>query len=420
MTFTYPETLKLSETEYAQQQADHKHLHQNPELSNQEYETAAYLERQFEAMPLAEGVERTVHRVGETGLAVVLKNGDGPVVGYRADTDGLPIKEESNSPYPSVATTLVNGAETPLMHACGHDTHMAVALGAARIFARSADEWSGTIVFVLQPAEEVGDGARSMVDAGLWDVAPKPQVMFGQHVFPLPRGHFVVSAGEFLAASDSLDVTVYGRGGHGSQPETTIDPIVLAAAMVTRLQTVVAREVSPLDSAVVTVGMFHAGSKNNIIPDKAQFTLNIRTFNSTTRERVLEAIERIIRGEATVAGAPDPLIEQQPSFPATINDAAETARVQSLLTQVFGPERVVTDDTLRFMGSEDFSLLATAIDVPYVFWGFGGVEMSLFESGEAPGNHSPFFAPDPEVTLEAGTEAAVAVVLDALGRFEAA
>lgn len=415
MTFTLPPALRLSDAQVADQISEYKYLHQNPELSHKEYKTADYLQEQLNSLALGAGVERAVHRVGETGVVLVLTHGEGPVVGYRADTDGLPIKEASGRDYASVATTDVEGSTVPLMHGCGHDTHMAVALAAARLFAANPEHWSGTLVFVFQPAEEVGTGAQTMLDDGLWNIAPRPQVMFAQHVFPLEVGTFLVSAGEFLAASDSLDVTVYGRGGHGSQPETTIDPIVLGAAMITRLQTIVAREVAPLESAVVTVGMFQGGTKNNIIPDSARFTLNIRTFTEGTRRRVLDAVDRILKGEAYAAGAPEPLVEAQPSFPATVNDAQTTARVQSVLVDVFGEEHVATDDTARLMGSEDFSLLATSLGVPYTFWGFGGYDLAQFKNPEEiPGNHSPFFAPDPEITLEAGTHAAVAVLLDAL------
>lgn len=415
MTFTLPPALRLSDAQVADQISEYKYLHQNPELSHKEYKTADYLQEQLNSLALGAGVERAVHRVGQTGVVLVLTHGEGPVVGYRADTDGLPIKEASGRDYASVATTDVEGSTVPLMHGCGHDTHMAVALAAARLFAANPEHWSGTLVFVFQPAEEVGTGAQTMLDDGLWNIAPRPQVMFAQHVFPLEVGTFLVSAGEFLAASDSLDVTVYGRGGHGSQPETTIDPIVLGAAMITRLQTIVAREVAPLESAVVTVGMFQGGTKNNIIPDSARFTLNIRTFTEGTRRRVLDAVDRILKGEAYAAGAPEPLVEAQPSFPATVNDAQTTARVQSVLVDVFGEEHVATDDTARLMGSEDFSLLATSLGVPYTFWGFGGYDLAQFKnSEEIPGNHSPFFAPDPEITLEAGTHAAVAVLLDAL------
>lgn len=415
MTFTLPPALRLSDAQVADQISEYKYLHQNPELSHKEYKTADYLQEQLNSLALGAGVERAVHRVGQTGVVLVLTHGEGPVVGYRADTDGLPIKEASGRDYASVATADVEGSTVPLMHGCGHDTHMAVALAAARLFAANPEHWSGTLVFVFQPAEEVGTGAQTMLDDGLWNIAPRPQVMFAQHVFPLEVGAFLVSAGEFLAASDSLDVTVYGRGGHGSQPETTIDPIVLGAAMITRLQTIVAREVAPLESAVVTVGMFQGGTKNNIIPDSARFTLNIRTFTEGTRRRVLDAVDRILKGEAYAAGAPEPLVEAQPSFPATVNDAQTTARVQSVLVDVFGEEHVATDDTARLMGSEDFSLLATSLGVPYTFWGFGGYDLAQFKNPEEiPGNHSPFFAPDPEITLEAGTHAAVAVLLDAL------
>ena len=414
MTFTLPEALTLTPEQVATQIEEYKYLHQHPELSHQEFETTNYLQTQFEALELGEGIRREIHRVGETGLVLVLKNGEGPIIGYRADTDGLPVLEDTGLDYASVATTMVDGAPTPLMHACGHDSHMAVALATARLFAANPAEWSGTLVFILQPAEETGSGAQRMLDDGLWDIAPRPKVIFGQHVLPAPKGHFLVSAGEFMAASDSYDVKVFGQGGHGSQPESTIDPIVLGASMITRLQTIVSREVAPLDSVVVTVGTFHGGTKNNIIPDSATFTLNIRTFNPATRQKVLDAVHRIIRGEALVAGAPEPEITAQPSFPPTINDPVTTAHVQEVIKGALGEQFVIADDSMKLMGSEDFSLLATALGVPYTYWGFGGFSAEAFAAGTLPSNHSPFFAPDPDITLEAATRAATAVLLDAL------
>ncbi|MGV3016231.1 amidohydrolase [Rothia sp. 88186D007BW] len=419
MTNNLPASLILSETAIADQIQEYKYLHQNPELSHREYKTADYIEQQLAEMPLAPGVDRQVHRIGETGVVGVLSRGEGATVAFRADIDGLPITEKSGRDYASQATAEYEGATSGVMHGCGHDTHIAAALGAARLFAAS-EAWEGQLVFIMQPAEEVATGADALLEAGLWEKVPHPVVLFGQHVFPLPAGHFEVSAGEFLSAADSWDVTVRGVGGHGSQPEVTVDPIVLGAAMITRLQTVVSREVSPLDSAVVSVGVFQGGLKNNIIPDSARFTLNIRTFSPETRERVLTAVERIIRGEAMTAGAPEPIIETQAGFPATINDADATARVQRVLASTFGAEKIFADDTQRRMGSEDFSKLATALGIPYVFWGFGGYDYTRIDDpASLPGNHSPFFAPDPEITLASGTHAAVAVLLDALEHYKA-
>lgn len=229
MTNNLPASLVLSESAIAAQIEEYKYLHRNPELSHREYETAAYIERQLTDMQLAPGVHREVHRVGQTGVVGVLRRGEGATVAFRADIDGLPIAEDSGRDYASTATAEYEGATTRLMHGCGHDTHIAAALGAARLFAAS-EEWEGQLVFIMQPAEEVATGADALLEAGLWEKVPQPVVLFGQHVFSLPAGHFEVSAGEFLAAADSWEVTVHGVGGYGSQPETTVDPIVLGAA----------------------------------------------------------------------------------------------------------------------------------------------------------------------------------------------
>lgn len=411
-----PESLKLSSHEVQQQIEDYKHLHSNPELSHQEYQTADFIERRFNELELGEGVTREVWRIGETGVVLSLSRGEGPVVAFRADIDGLPLKEEVDRSYASQATGTLDGNEVPLMHGCGHDTHITSALYAAQLWAADPGNWQGTALFIMQPAEEVADGAQTMVDAGLWEQVPHPEIIFGQHVWPDRSGHFIVSAGELMTAADSMRVTVLGSGAHGSQPENSIDPIVLGAAMITRLQTIVSREVAPLEAAVVTVGMFQGGFKENIIPESAVFTLNVRTFNPEVREKVLNAIHRIIKGEAMVAGAPEPKIEHLSGFPPTTNDEQETAALQQAFIQQFGQDAVATDPAMKAMGSEDFSDLATALGVPYVFWFFGGYNEHRFTSGETIySNHSPYFSPDPEVTLEQGTYAALTALYSKLG-----
>lgn len=408
------ESLHLNEQQIARQIEDYKFLHQHPELSHQEVETADFIEGFFEKITLSDGVSREIFRIGKTGVVLALTRGQGPTVGFRADIDGLPMKEESGLDYASQAKGHLDGNEVDVMHGCGHDTHIVGALYAAELLAQDTS-WAGTALFIMQPAEETADGAQSMVDAGLWEKVPHPEIIFGSHVFPLERGHFILKPGELLAASDSMKVTVYGEGAHGSQPERSIDPIVLGAAMITRLQTIVSREISPLESAVITVGMFQGGFKENIIPSSAVFTLNVRTFNPQVREKVLASIKRIIEGEAQVAGAPTPDFEVLPGFPYTQNDPSATAELQQAFFAEFGEDRVETDEKVKFMGSEDFSILATSLGVPYVFWVFGGYSAEVMESTEPVySNHSPFFAPDPQETLAAATHAALTALYSKL------
>lgn len=386
--------------------ATYLHLHAHPELSMQEHETATFIEAELTEI----GLEH--FRCGGTGVVGIDRNGDGPVVAFRADTDGLPIQEDTGAEYASQATgTLPDGREVPVMHGCGHDTHVAAALGAARLMREREAEWSGTIVWIFQPGEETAAGARAMVDDGLWDRAPQPEVIFGQHVFPFPAGTVRLTPENAMALADSLRVTIYGRQAHGSQPQDSVDPIVLGAHMLTRLQTIASRELSPLDPAVVTCGTFNAGLKENIIPDRAEFTLNIRTLTGEVRHQVLAAVERIVKGEAVVAGAPEPLIEELYTFPRMYNDPSHTERVRQALIGELGAENVAV--TPPKMGSEDFGWLGDSIGVPYVFWMFGGAD----PKDPAPaGNHSPHFLPVPEPTLSTGVRAILAGLGAYLGR----
>ncbi|MEU3021016.1 amidohydrolase [Nocardiopsis sp. NPDC007018] len=384
----------------------YRHLHAHPELSMREHATADFVAAELDDL----GVEN--FRCGGTGVVGVVRNGDGPVVAFRADTDGLPIAEDTGLEYASTATgELDDGTTVPVMHGCGHDTHVTSLLSAARALVSRTDVWSGTLVLVFQPGEEVAAGARAMVDDGLWERAPRPEVVLGQHVMPLPTGTVALSHGVAMAMADALRVTVYGKQSHGSRPQSSIDPIVLGAHMITRLQTIVSRELDPRSPAVVTSGTFHAGLKENIIPDRAEFTLNIRAFDPEVRERVLSAVHRIVSGEAAVSGAPEPLVERVYSFPRCHNDPDQAARVESALRTELGTENVSVAEPV--MGSEDFGHLADAIGVPSVFWMFGGFDPAPGE--EAPVNHSPYFAPDMESTLATGARAAVAGVLAYLG-----
>lgn len=386
----------------------YRHLHANPELSMQEHRTAEFIEAHLDTL----GIEH--FRCGGTGVVGVLRNGDGPVVGFRADTDGLPIEEDSDVDYRSTARgTLEDGTEVPVMHGCGHDTHVTALITAAEVLVADRDSWSGTVVLIFQPGEETAAGAEAMVQDGIWDRAPRPEVVYGQHVMPGLAGTVAIVPGTAMAYADSLKVTLYGEQSHGSQPQDSIDPIVQGAHIVTRLQTIVARELDPRRAAVVTVGTFHAGLKENIIPATAEFTLNIRTMDDDVREHVLAAVRRIITAEAAASGAPEPRIEQLYRFPRNFNDPAETEAVTEVLRGALGADRVRAAEPM--MGSEDFGTLPGALGVPSVFWFYGGFDQATVDSGTMPVNHSPRFVPVPEPTLWTAATAAIAAIRSKVG-----
>lgn len=382
----------------------YRHLHAHPELSMQESATAALIQARMTALGW-----RTF-ACGGTGLVAVLENGDGPVVGFRADTDGLPVAEETGLPYASTDRgTLPDGTDVPVMHACGHDTHITAAIGAATLLTQSRDEWSGTVVLVFQPGEETAAGAVAMLADGLWDKAPRPEVMFAQHVSNGPAGTVRLSSGPAMAMADSLEVTVHGTGGHASRPADTVDPVLLAAHMVVRLQGVVSREVPAQEAAVVSVATFHAGLKENIIPSEAVFTINVRSLEQSVRERVLAAIRRVLSAEAAASGAPEPDVRELYTFPLLTNDPEETARVTEVLSAALGADRVAPRPAQ--MGSEDFGALPDALGIPGVYWFVGGLAQELIDAPEpTPSNHSPHFAPVLEPTLSTMTIAAHRVI----------
>jgi amidohydrolase len=328
--------------------------------------------------------------------------------------DALPVREATGLPYASqVTATDAEGDEVPVMHACAHDAHVACLAGAAQLLADGRQHWSGTLVAVFQPAEEVGDGARGMVEAGLADLVPTPQVALAQHVLPLPAGRVGTHAGAALSAADSMRITVHGRGAHGSMPHAAVDPVVLAAVIVVRLQTVVAREVPPGETAVLTVGSIQAGTKSNVIPDSAVLQLNVRTFGESTRRTVLDAVERIVRAECQASGCPEePEFELFDRFPLTVNDPATTERVAAVFADFFG-ERA--GPAGRQSASEDFSDIPIALGVPYTYWFVGGTDAELHAAAAAAGrvaqdvpvNHSAGFAPVVQPTLDTGTQALV-------------
>ncbi|MEU3984753.1 amidohydrolase [Streptomyces sp. NPDC026672] len=364
-------------------------LHRNPELSLREHRTAARLADRL----TASGFE-TSDGVGGTGVVGVLRNGDGPTVLLRADMDALPVREETGLPYAS---------ETDgVMHACGHDLHVTWLAGAAAALASGRDTWSGTLLAVGQPAEEIGEGADRMLADGLYERFGRPDVLLGQHAAPGPAGLYPHVPGLIMAASTDVDVVVHGRGGHGSRPESTVDPVVTAAYLVTRLQTVVSRELAAHEPAVLTVGRIEAGTRHNIIPAEARIALNLRTRSEGTRERMLAAVRRVALGECLAAGCPrEPEVTVGGTFPATVNDADTDRLVAAVHGEVFGAATVI--DPGPAMGSEDFPRLA-GDSIPYSYWFVTTTPPAVWDAADGttlmekleavPGNHSPHFAPD--------------------------
>lgn len=389
-------------------------LHAHPELSFAEHRTAAILADRLSNL----GYEVT-RDVGGTGVVATLDNGTGPCALLRADIDALPVTEETGLPYAStVRTTGTDGREIGVAHACGHDLHATWMVGVATLFARHRDQWKGRLLIVLQPAEELGAGAQAMIDDGLFDRFGTPDVALGQHVAPAPAGTVYTRPGVTMAGSDAMRIVLHGRGGHGAAPERTVDPVVMAASTVMRLQTVVSREVAATDSAVVTVGTIHAGSKENIIGDDAELTLTVRTFDPRVRTKVIGAITRIVEGEAIAAAAPaPPEVTTFQSFPALTNDPDATGTVAAAFTEHFGPERAFSGPIAT--ASEDFGLYGDQGGIPSTFWFVGGTDPDLFAralqagrlSEDVPFNHSPHYAPVIDPTLATGVEAMVTATL---------
>jgi hippurate hydrolase len=391
-------------------EALYKDIHSHPELSLQEKRTARLAAERLKAAEF-----QVTEGIGGTGVVGLLENGDGPTVMLRADMDALPVEEHTGLPYASTATAIdPDGNETPVMHACGHDMHVTWLAGATALLAEAKDAWHGTLMAVFQPAEEIAAGAQAMIDDGLFKHFPKPDVILGQHVMPMSAGTIASKAGVVTSAGDSFQIRMFGRGAHGSMPQASIDPVVMAASTVLRLQTVVSREVAPSEAAVVTIGALQAGTKENVIPDEAVIKLNVRTFDETVRQRVLGAIERIVNAESQASGAPKPPeITPLDRYDLVRNDEQATALVRDALRAHFGDGRVI--HTGPASASEDFGSFGVEWHAPSVFWFIGGIDPETYASAERDGrlselptNHNPKFAPVIHPTLETGVEALVA------------
>ena len=389
-------------------------LHQNPELSTHETQTASKVAERLRTL----GYDVTEH-VGGTGVVAILKNGAGPVVMLRTELDALPVEEKTGLPFASkVHAKDDGGRDVPVMHACGHDLHMAALIGTAAIMAHSKESWHGTLMLIGQPAEETIGGASGMLKDGLFTRFPKPSVGVALHVGnSLPAGQVGITPGVYNTNSDSIKITLYGKGGHGSQPHTTVDPIVMAARTILALQTIVSREVKPGEMAVVTVGYIRAGTKNNIISDQAELGLTVRTYKADIRKQVLAAITRIVKAEALAANAPkEPLIEHPEGTDSVYNDPALAQRLRAPLEAALGKENVITTEPIA--PSEDYSFFIQA-GVPSLYFSLGGADPQKYAEtkgveGGLPSNHSPFFAPDAEPAIRAGIKAEVAVLRNLL------
>jgi amidohydrolase len=401
---------KEVEAVYPDAHALYLELHQNPELSTHEVQTAAKLAARLRAL----GYDVT-EQVGGTGIVAILRNGAGPTVMLRTELDALPVQEKTGLAYASKVHAKDDaGHEVPVMHACGHDLHMAAILGTAAIMVHSKDRWHGTLMLIGQPAEETIGGARGMLADGLLKRFPKPNVAVAMHVGNvLPAGTVGITPGVFNTNADSLRITIYGKGGHGAAPHTAIDPIVIAARTILTLQTIASREVKPGEMAIVTVGYIQAGTKNNVIPDQAELGLTVRTNQPEVRQQVLAAIARITKAEAEAAGAPRaPSIDHYEGADLVYNDPALAQRLREALESALGKDKVVIQEPIT--ASEDFSYFVEQ-GIPGFYFTLGGADPEKLAEAKAagtmlPSNHSPLFAPDVDPALHTGIAAEVAVL----------
>jgi amidohydrolase len=414
---TVAEVLAGYDALQAGQEAFYQDLHEHPELSHQEHRTAQQV-----AGKLRDYGFTVEDGIGGTGVAGILANGRGPAVLLRCELDALPVREDTGAPYASTVTTQdADGHQVPVAHVCGHDLHMSCMLGMAKLMADQPGQWGGTLLTLFQPGEETGDGAQGMVDGGLLKRIPVPDVALAQHLLSGIAGTVATCPGPFMTAEDAIKVTVYGRGGHGAMPQHTIDPVVLAAMIIVRLQTVVSREVAPGDTAVLSVGSIQAGTVSNLIPDHATLQLNLRSYAEPVRQRMLDAVRRIVRAECQASGSPrDPDFDTLTSFPVMDNDPATTDRVAEAFTAQFG------DNALRIEPqtvSEDFPNIPSALGIPYTYWSIGFTDRQTYLNAakegrldDLPTNHSPKFLPPMRPCLRTGTEALVTAALAWLAR----
>jgi amidohydrolase len=401
------------------QESIYKEIHAHPELSFQETKTAGLV-----ASKLREFGYEVVEGVGRTGVIGILRNGAGNTVLARADMDALPVRENTGLSYASTRTAVDDmGNTVGVSHACGHDMHVTCLLGGAQLLANSRQSWSGTYIALFQPAEEVAGGAKAMIEGGLRDRIPKPDVAFAQHVLAYPAGKIGTQIGPVLSAGDSIRITLYGKGAHGSMPHNSVDPVVLAAIVVLRLQTIVSRETKPGEFAVLTVGSSVAGSKSNIIADRAILLVNLRTYNMDVRRRMIESIERMVKAECEASASPRaPEFEYFDQYPLTNNDAEVTKKITSAFLNHFGEETIF--ELGRQTASEDFSGIPDTFGTPYTYWGVGCIDpqkcQQALDAGrvekDIPVNHSEFFAPLIEPTLTNGTQAIVVAALTYLSK----
>jgi len=405
----------LIEAAYPDLDALYKDLHRNPELAFQETRTAGVLAQKMKAL----GFEVT-EKVGQTGVVAVLKNGEGPTIMVRADMDALPMTEKTGLPYASEVTDAPwRDGVSPVMHACGHDIHMASWVGAADMLVQLKDRWSGTLVFVGQPAEEGLGGAKAMIKDGLFTKFPKPDYGFALHAAPLPAGTVFVKAGAVTSSADSVEIVFKGRGAHGSMPHQSIDPIVIASRFVTDVQAVASREKDPGAFGVVTVGAFNAGTVSNIIPDQATVKLTLRSHQPEVRKLLLDGVTRTANAAAAASSAPDPDIKNVGGVATVLNDDGLAERTAAVFKEAFGPAfTYVPAMAPAGPASEDYSEFVTA-GVPSVYFALGALDPKLFAEAQAGGppvpvNHSPFFAPQPEPTIKAGVKAMTLAVLGEL------
>lgn len=404
----------IIEAEFPSLDAIYKDFHRNPELSMQEVRTAGIMAKELKALGFA-----VTEKVGTTGVVGVLKNGQGPTVLVRADMDALPVTEATALPYASkVIARDKAGREVGVMHACGHDIHMSSQLGTARALVKLKDQWKGTLVFICQPGEEIGTGARLMLEDGLFEKFPKPDYCLALHCDPtIETGAVHYSEGLAMANVDTVEITINGKGGHGAAPHVTVDPIVLAARVILDLQTIVSREMSPTDPAVVTVGSIHGGTKSNIIPNDVKMQLTVRSTNDKARKHILDAIERICKAAAVGARAPEPVITLLPNefTPALYNDKKLTKKTCELFREILGDANV--RERLPLMGGEDFSRYALKGQIPIFMYFLGTADKARYEAAKQPGGrpmpgmHSDSYYPEP-AAIKVGTRTMTLAVLD--------